>query len=450
MAQPPRDVGIWLVVVLMLAVGAMVPWLASQGRSVALGALAVVMLRQARIVFGTVLLSPVQLVSWGLISLALLGKWLSAAVADAAGGASITLHLTTEENTRTQFLILVATVSILAGALATSAVVGPLRYGDTIPSRAAVSTKRARAFVLLADVLLAVMIISYTPSALLSRPDYIPNHVGPASLVAATSTALSFAAVSLLGYTWASRRLRWVSAVTILAYAVVFFGIGTRVLALVPILYAVGMFAARPTVKHRIYIGLGAVLSFSLVGLPLQLRGLPTHGIIPHFAGLSGIISSYHPLPDTAQNILISYPLIGATAFELKFPGKDLVVSLNPLPGGIAGWYHIAKSHRFNAYTPTAGLGELATAGWVITIIVCVAIGIAIGWLDHRSKHHMSQGRQILGLALVMCSGLFLLLFVQYNLRSAIRIVYYALTIDALSIIISHARQSLAHALTRR
>lgn len=428
---------LWLLLSVVLAIGVATPWLANEGRSVGVGALTLYLLILARQVFGTVLLSPVQIVCWGLVALSVLGRWLYPGVASASGGASISLNLTTSENARTQFLLLVGAVSIVSGALFMAGITN--RYPRTLapPVKATrISGKRIRFLLWATPVPLIMFLSSYSLPRLLRRSLYIDTgHVGPTSAIAAAGSTLSFAAVALLGYVWATHRFRSWVAIVALAYSVVFFGEGSRLLALVPILFCAGMFAADPSRRNRCWVGVGVALSFYLIGLPLQLRDLNEHGVLPYFAALPGIVSRQHPWAATAQNVLISFPLIGATGFRLHFPLHDLLISLNPLPGQLAGWYDIAEAHRLNAYTPVAGLGEIANAGWVFVIAVCSGIGAVLAWLDLRSKKHMAEGRQIIGLAIVMCSGLFLLFFVQYNLRSAVRVIYYAVALDGLSLI---------------
>jgi len=81
-------------------------------------------------------------------------------------------------------------------------------------------------------------------------------------------------------------------------------------------------------------------------------------------------------------------------------------------------------------YTPTAGLGELWNAGLAATAIVSAVFGAILAWLEIRAKRLLADGKQILGLILIVLGALFLPFFVQYNLRAAARMLYYALAID--------------------
>jgi hypothetical protein len=182
-----------------------------------------------------------------------------------------------------------------------------------------------------------------------------------------------------------------------------------------------------------VMVVVSGALSLWLIKLPLELRSLGSHGIKPYLQALPQVISEHHQWAATAQNLLISFALIGETAFSRPFPARDLFVSLSPLPGQVAGWYEVAPYHRLNLYTPTAGLGELGNAGWVATIIVSFLIGFALAWIEIRSKTLLATGKQLIGLALITFSALFFLFFVQYNLRSAIRFLYYGLALDLLA-----------------
>ncbi len=420
------------VVSLAVAMGCLLPWVSEDGRNVGATVLVVVLIICAHRVFGSSLLSPVQIVTGGLFALALSGRWLYDSVASAQGGASVVLQISPADAARTQFLILSATALILTGALLAVGVSGQMKR--IVPPTLHGSLLRERTLRLMAAgaVLPLLMLVSdYHPAALLRRSLYIENgHVGPTSVLSAAGSTLSIAAMAVLGYVWATGRFRAWVAFALLLYIFTFFGLGSRQLALIPVLFSVGMFAAKPSRSSRLAILLSCILAFYLIGLPLEFRELSSHGILPYAAALPDIVKGEHPWAATSQNILISFPLIGFTAFRMTFPLRDLFVSVSPLPGGRAGWYDIASFHRLNAYTPAAGLGELANAGWVATVIVCLLIGATLAWLDVRSKLHTAKGRQMLGLAIVMVSSLFLLFFVQYNLRSAIRLLYYALALD--------------------
>jgi hypothetical protein len=133
----------------------------------------------------------------------------------------------------------------------------------------------------------------------------------------------------------------------------------------------------------------------------------------------------------TAANLLFGFANIGCTAFASPLlPVHDLLVAINPLPGGIAGWYAIASAHRINLFTPYAALGELGNHGWLVLVGYCLVVGAILGHLDNSVRQLLAGGRQAYGLALLALAGLFMVISTQYNLRTATRLMYYALAAD--------------------
>ena len=435
--------GVWIAAGVALAVAT--PWLLAGGRTYAASVAVVLLLIAAHRIFGTALLSPVQIVGVGLLTLAVFGRVLYDDVAGAQGGGAIRIYLDEVTAERTQFLILVAAASILLGALLAVLLSGRVGEVGNVGLRAINLQPRSRRLIVAAAPLpLILLVFAFGPDRLVRRSLYIETHVGSSPLSSMGAT-LSVAMIVGLGYLWGTRTSRlWVALLT-LGYTVAFLGLGSRRLALIPILFALGVFAALPNRRSRWLLGGAAILSIYLVGLPLELRSLTEHGIAPYAAALPDIMGSHHPWAATGRNLLIGFALIGQTAFKVTtFPRSDVLVALNPLPGGPAGWYDIANSHRLNAYTPTAGVGELGNAGWEITVFVCLLIGAALAYIDVRSKRLMARDKQLFGLALVLLSALFLLMLSQYNLRSATRMLYYAVAVDVLATtLISRARSKL-------
>jgi hypothetical protein len=401
-----------------------------EGFPVAWGIIAVLLIITANRVLGPFLLSPVQIVAGGLFLLAVLGRLFYGAVADVSGGGSITIHLSDSATRQTQNLILITVVLMLSGALLVSAICG----GKAKIPRATLqglklNASSYRLIALAAPLPLFLLVVGYGPSKLLERSYYIEQHVGSPSIVSA-GTLLSLAAIAGLGCLWAARKYRtWV--LVLMAVAVLtFLGLGSRRLALIPTLFSLGMLAINTSRRTRLIVIATCFFSFYLIGLPLEFRAQASHGILPYLDALPGIVGADHPWGATARNVLISFAIIGKAALMQPFPLHDLYVSLTPVPGSLAGWYDIAPYHRLNLYTPTAGLGELWNAGLAATAIVSAVFGAILAWLEIRAKRLLADGKQILGLILIVLGALFLPFFVQYNLRAAARMLYYALAID--------------------
>jgi hypothetical protein len=163
----------------------------------------------------------------------------------------------------------------------------------------------------------------------------------------------------------------------------------------------------------------------------LFTRSLSDHGLWPYLQALPDITSSHLSWSSILLNLLVGFGAIGKTAFDMPpIPQGDFLVAINPLPGDLAGWYEIARSHRLNVYAPFAALGELGNSGWPFVVGYCLAIGFVLGYLDRRMRTLLARGQQLYGVALVGIAGLSVVLSTQYNLRSTTRLLYYALVLD--------------------
>jgi hypothetical protein len=411
----------------------LLPWLTKGGGCLVLAVAVVVLLLVIHRRVGSVLLSPVQTVAGGLLALALLGAVLYRNVASAEGGGSIFLDLSDLEIRNSQFLILLSTLMLLIGALTALSLSGDSkRLHDAEFRGVNLSDRSADLIALFAPIPLLLSVGALSPGKIFYRQFYIHKHIG-SNIVWSAGSVLSVAAIAGLGYLWAARKFRSWVIFLMLNFTVLFLGMGSRRLALIPILFALGAYAAKPSRRAQLVVLISFFISIWLVQLPLAFRRLSAHGVIPYSEALPSIVSSKHAWAATGRNILISFALIGETASHRPFPARDLWISLSPLPGRIVGWYDIAPYHRLNAYTPTAGLGELGNAGWLSVILGSFIIGVVLAWIELRSRRLLIAGKQFFGLALITLSALFLLNFIQYNLRTAVRFLYYAFALDILA-----------------
>lgn len=247
---------------------------------------------------------------------------------------------------------------------------------------------------------------------------------------------LALPAVLALGFLSAHRKIpvRFAAYVLLVAYALSFFSMGSRRLALFPILFAIGYFVAKPSKKRAWAVfavaGLAAVW---LIQIQLFLRGLPAHGLVPYFAALPEIAEQPINLPRVANNILVSFPIIALTAYgSPQIPVGHIMTSLNPLPGATVGWYEISRQLRLNEFTPFAGMGELGNVGYTAVVPFFLIVGLLFGYFEGRVRRLISQGHQMVSLVFVGLPGLFVIYCVQYNLRTSVRMLVYAIAADVL------------------
>ena len=400
----------------------------------------------ARVTFGSVFLSPVQIVVWTLLALAILGPLAYAIVATVPGGAGVELVMSPELVSKTLDLYLVCTESVLVGSLLVAALVRVGSPTRVLPSSRAIRTAVATPFTLAACVVPLVALVVANGPGLWQRAYYLNSQVA-FDAVAALAAPLSVGALIILGHLWGSRYNRLVVALLTCLTAVALFGTGSRLFAAIPAAFAAGNTAALSTRRSRVVLVLAAAATFFLIRVPLLLRTMPSHGVLPYARDLPDIIfhNTLHR-GATSLNLLISFAISGETAFrEPHFPLDDLWKSMNPLPGTVAGWYRIAPLHRLNINTPYAGIGELGNCGWLVVVVVSVAIGAVLGRLDISSRRLLADGLVMPALALVGLSALFAFLFVQYNLRSSLRMLYYGLALDVGILVWRAVRHGLDH-----
>jgi hypothetical protein len=380
--------------------------------------------------FGPVFSSPVQIAGGGLLTLAVLGWIFYGTVAGTRGAAGIKIYLTDAQRDESFVLILQFTVAMLAGAVVASLVMKRSEIvSDAVSMRALEIPDRAIRLALLLTPVPLALIVWAQGRNLWDRPVYI-DHLG-GNIVASSASSVGIGAVAVLGYLWGKRQARlYVLAVT-LGYAVVFFGAGSRRLALIPVLFALGAMVASPTKWARVGLLFAGASALYLLYLPLAMRAGSSHGIAPYWSRLPEVLSDGSSFAVTALNLLVGFAIIHRTAYgAAPIPASDMWVSINPLPGGLAGWQEIVFDHRLNLYTPYAGVGEVGNAGgwWIVGL--GMAIGALLSVLDKRVDVHLAKGQHAVALIVVGLSAVFLLFMTQYTLRSSMRMLFYALALS--------------------
>ena len=113
-----------------------------------------------------------------------------------------------------------------------------------------------------------------------------------------------------------------------------------------------------------------------------------------------------------------------------SLPLKSFFIEINPLPGGLTGWYEIADTMRFNYYTPYTSIGELYNYSPTLLLIFFALLGfISSGLVIFQSSRNATSSN-ILQLFNGGSLLLFFLLTTQYNLRSSMRVLYLALLVN--------------------
>ena len=396
------------------------------------GVLALLLLVAVRGRLGPSALSPIKIVVVGYLAIAILGLLFFDRVADARTGAGIRLYPTRHTEIETVRLLLVAAAAVAVGSFVT---ILALPFGGNIGGklRPVVASNRTRWKLLVMSVVPAVLTtVDRTPAALLRRDTYL-RPAEQAAGFADIGPSLSVPALLGLGYVLAvGRRSQRVVALPLVAvFTAQFFALGSRRMTLIPLLLAAGALAATRSRRAKMAVGFGAAASLLLSPLPLYLRGLSSHGLIPYAQAVPDYLRQPFDYKSTALSILVTFALVGTVAYVVApIPAADFGSSLSPLPGAYTGWYDIQPNHTLNPFTPYVALGELGNSGLLAVIAYCLVVGALLAYFDYRVRVFLSAGRQLAALALVGFSGLFMLFSLEYFLRTASRFLYYAILFD--------------------
>lgn len=371
-------------------------------------------------------ISPVAIVAVSFVSLGLIGATFYSDVQDARAGGGAEVILDASQTDLTRSILILAGLSVLAGGTLVALSQPKIERQADRGLDITLSTPAQVWLLLAALVPLAITTVG-SGASLLRRDLYIESAIQDGALLGLASQ-LAVACVLGLGYLVASAvaPVRVLALAGTVAYFFVFFAAGSRRLAMLPLLFALGIVVARRTRLTVVLLLASIPASLYLIRVALYLRALPAHGIIPYLEAMPAIDSYDVTWDSIAKNVLISFGIIGATAFQQDpiDPGV-FWISINPLPGSSSGWYDEAANLRINVYTPFAGLGELANYGPVYLVAYCLSVGVLLGIFDRQVQRFMSQGLDVLGLVLVGLTGLFVLYSIQYNLRTSTRMLVY-------------------------
>lgn len=283
--------------------------------------------------------------------------------------------------------------------------------------------------------------------ALLERPDRL---VGRANSFEAVSQMLAVGMVLALGIIFFSGKgaARGYAAVLIATYGMYFFSLGSRRLALIPILLLIAQLFSRGGRLRPGFVAAVVVLSPALLALPLYLRGLATHGLVPYLGSLPAFALDGDNYLTSVNNILAGFKITVLTGLSSpQIPLENLWISINPLTGNMAGWYDVAPTMRLNRFTPYSAVGELINYGPVVFILFFAALGVLLSMV-HRLNLELLKGKRTIfvGLAVLGLTVVLTVQFGQYNLRSNIRYLYLMIGIQLVTLWLTSSSRKAAAA----
>ena len=272
-----------------------------------------------------------------------------------------------------------------------------------------------------------LMVIGFKTSEFFHRDSHLLGTQIP--LLARLGSATSIIAVPVIAL-WAMSQGKIgkiLGILEILFYGIIFLAASSRSLVVIPISLYFVVFRQVNKISKIFFGALLPIASYFCLAIPLYLRSQMNHGIYSYFRDLFKFSPKSVSPQVVLQNTSVAFDLNGLTAFSLqKFPLKDLFVELSPLLGKQAGCYDIAPNHRFNFSTPAAAIGEGLNYGFYFLVAIFALVGLAFGLMIKKTQL-LPEKYRLFGAAFILASAsYFSVLSLQYNLRSAVRVIYYA------------------------
>ena len=238
---------------------------------------------------------------------------------------------------------------------------------------------------------------------------------------------LSFVEIILLGIVYREHKL----LSSLLFFFLIFISIGTasRTVFLLILLYSAILFISQGnTALNKIKFSFNVFLSLVFLSYLMQLRGLETHGVIPYVKNI--VTSGDDFFRDFYFNIYYSI-IFGVyvtikTVHEAQVDWNIIFVSLNPLPGSLAGWYSYAEEMRVNTYAPYSLHGRIFLMGKLFTILYFFITGLIFSFMERKIRIFLKNGKRAPAFIVVLLLTLHIVYGFEYNLRSAFRYIYYA------------------------
>jgi hypothetical protein len=257
------------------------------------------------------------------------------------------------------------------------------------------------------------------------------EHTGPSAAVS-LGQALGPLGVLICGYFTFHRDqpvvTRLSALMLALTYETFYLAIATRFFALwVPLMF-IGGFLTGTWNGRRQRVGLiiAATTAIFALQVPLGLRNLPHHGLVPGVTYISSQPSLVLTTHDPLNNLLFGAPLTLYVANDVpSLPDSDLVTSISPLPSFWNHWGQIKGRLRVNFFIPYSALGELLNHGWVVFVFLMALLGAAFTVAERMALRQRGLASGLSSMVVLGAASLFVVESTEYNLRSAVRLVYY-------------------------
>lgn len=239
---------------------------------------------------------------------------------------------------------------------------------------------------------------------------------------------LSFVNILILGVTYYKNKLLSVSY--FLLIFLIATGTGSRLAVVYALVYVLLIFLmSKKLWFNKLALGINAVAIFVYLAFLMSVRPLANHGLQPYFSSLFNNTTDI--ITNLEFNIYYTFIFgVFVTSKTLVGNATDLntiAISLNPLPGKWVGWYEIAPLLRANIYAPYSANGEVFSMGKIFTFIFFTLIGLTFTFMEQKVRQFFKTGSNVFAFIILILCVLFVIYSYEYNLRSTVRYLYYAL-----------------------
>jgi len=229
---------------------------------------------------------------------------------------------------------------------------------------------------------------------------------------------------------------RYCPLISIILFAsFIFFNIstGSRIVIVSLFLYLIvilGNLKTKLSFKAKLYISLYILFSIVFSSYLIQLRAIDSHGLIPYISYFTNFFSNViYELYFLLYYIFIyGFFVTIQVMYEHTVNWQTLLISVNPLPGTIAGWYEINEALRINPFVPYNLFGEIFSLGLTTLIAYSIIISTYFFWIEKLiKKKFFLENKKLFGITLYLLTLVFSIYSWEYNLRSSLRLVYYSI-----------------------
>lgn len=291
------------------------------------------------------------------------------------------------------------------------------------------SFKLPKNIITIVSVLFFIIVVLYFAAygfSLYSREEYLPkdNIKGLVVII----KLLSLIQVILLGIVY--KGSRFLSVTYFIILFILSIGTGSRTVILFLILYFILIFISKGNnLRNKISFVVNMVLTFIFLGYLMEFRSQDSHGVFPYIESIFSNGRNRDSFFNVYYSLIFGVFVTIQTLKEAIPDWNVICISLNPMPGSMVGWYDIAQDMRINRYAPYSLHGRIFTMGVTFTFLFFVLIGIVYSYFENIIRQYLFKGNKWVPFILILLLTLHIVYAFEYNMRSAIRYLYYTFAV---------------------